>query len=289
MTMASTLIGPAADFIAERIKRGETDPLTSRNYATTLRQLAESFGKRPLRRFGRRAVERFFEAYPDWAVGTRARKFSEINQFADFLERRGHIDRNPCRDMKAPRRPRTVPRTLPRDEVSAILAHTPDMRATVVVLLMVQEVCRRVEVSRLELGDIDLEHQTIRLVGKAHHERVVHLTDQTARAIRAYIRAERITAGPLIRSKIDPTRGLTPRACANIMTSAAYSAGVKVRGGDGVAPHVLRKTGLTDMLRGGAKQRDVQKAAGHANLASLEPYVALVLDGVEQAMGGRDY
>lgn len=289
MKPPSALRGLAADFIAERIKRGENDRATSRNYAITLEQLADTFGQRPIGRFGRRSVERLFEANPSWAPGTRARKFSEVRQFADYLERRGHIRRNPCRDMKAPRRPRTVPKTLPRDEVGAILTCAPDTRARVVILLMVQEVCRRVEVSRLEVGDVDLEHRTIRLVGKAHHERVVHLTDQTAAAIRAYLRETGATAGRLIRSKVDPTAGITPRACANIMTDAAYAAGVKVRGGDGVAPHVLRKTGLTDMLRGGAKQRDVQAAAGHASLSSLEPYVALVLDGVETAMGGRSY
>lgn len=289
MKASSALRGLAAGFIAERIKRGENDPATARNYAITLDQLADTFGGRPVDRFGQRAVERLFEQHPDWSPGTRARKFSEVRQFADYLERRGHIRRNPCRDMKAPRRPRTVPKTLPRDEVGEILAHAPDARARVVILLMIQEVCRRVEVSRLEVGDVDLEHQTIRLVGKAHHERVVHLTAQTAQAIRVYLRETGATAGKLIRSKVDPTAGITPRACANIMTGAAYAAGVKVRGGDGVAPHVLRKTGLTDMLRAGAKQRDVQAAAGHANLSSLEPYVALVLDGVEAAMGGRQY
>lgn len=284
-----TLKGYAADFIVERYKRGENDRATGRNYATTLDQLDTSFGSRPVERFGQRAVERLFETHPDWAPGTRARKFSEVRQFCDYLERRGLIRRNPCRDMKAPRRPRTVPKTLPRIEVGSILDHAPDLRARVVILLMIQEVCRRVEVSRLEVGDVDLEHRTIRLTGKGRNERVVHLTDQTADAIRAYLRATGATAGKLIRSKVDPAAGISPRMCANIMTDAAYSAGVKVRGGDGVAPHVLRKTGLTDMLRGGAKQRDVQAAAGHRNLSSLEPYVALVLDGVETAMAGRTY
>lgn len=279
----------AAEFILERVRRGEIDRPTARNYEVTLRQLATSFGQRALDKFGRRAVERMFEQHPDWSPGTRARKFSEVRQFCEWLERRGHIGRNPCRDMKAPRRPRTVPKTLARDEVGAILAECPDLRAQTVVLLMVQEACRRVEVSRLEVGDIDFEHQTVRLVGKGHNERVVHLTDQTANVLRRYIREEGLTAGALIRSRNDPTQGISPRRCADIMTDAAYAAGVKVRGGDGIAPHVLRKTGLTDMLRNGAKQRDVQQAAGHRNLAALEPYVALVLDGVESAMSGRTY
>lgn len=279
----------AVDFVHERVRRREIDTTTAANYAITLVQLVDSFGGRPLDRFGRRAVERMFEVNSHWSTGTRSRKFSEVSMFADWLERRGHIARNPCRDMTAPKRPRTVPKTLPRDEVGEILAHAADPRARVVILLMVQEACRRVEVSRLEVGDVDMEHRTLRLIGKGKHQRVVHLTDQTAAAIRDYIRAEGISAGPLIRSKVDPTKGVTPRTCADMMTEAAYAAGVKMRGGDGVAPHVLRKTALTDMLRGGAKQRDVQQAAGHRSPNALEPYLALVIDGLPEAMGGRSY
>lgn len=285
-----TLRPLAADFVLERVRRGENDPATTgRNYTVTLGQLAESFGRRPLDRFGQRAVERLFEDHPGWQPGTRARKFSEVRQFCEWLERRGHISRDPTRDMRAPKRPRTVPRPLPAEDVSAILAAAEDERARLVILLMVQEGARRVEVSRLERGDVDVPNRTVRLVGKRRDERIVHLTDQTLGALRAYLAVNPVAAGPLIRSKTDPTAGVTPRTCADMMTRAAYAAAVKRRGGDGVAPHALRKTALTDMLRMGAKPRDVQQAAGHRNLNALEPYVALVLDGVEAAMTGRTY
>lgn len=54
-------------------------------------------------------------------------------------------------------------------------------------------------------------------------------------------------------------------------------------------PHALRHTAATDMLRGGAHVRDVQRALGHVELSSTQRYLPWLVGDLREAMGGRQY
>lgn len=276
-------------YVDERLARREIAEITARNLRQWLRSFAKVCGNRPVRQLSKRDVERWLEANPQWAPACRRTRLGGIRMFGDWLVERRYLNRNPATGIKPPPMPRTVPRALTVDQVAEILAHAPDPRARLVVLLGAQQGLRRAEIAGLEVGHLDWRNGTMIVTGKGGHERVLPITAETREAIRSYLAVHPATRGPLIRSKIDPNVGITPRAVANIMTSAAYAAGVKLRGLDGVAMHALRHTAASDMLRNGAHVRDVQQALGHAHLKTTEIYMPLLVGDLEQAMGGRRY
>lgn len=154
---------------------------------------------------------------------------------------------------------------------------------------MVQEGLRRIEVTRLEIGDIDLIGRTIRVTGKGDHERLLPLTREAEEAIRDYLRQYPATTGPLIRSFHNPTLGVRPNTVSGMVHTAMLMAGVKQASYDGVTPHALRHSCATDMLRAGAHVRDVQRALGHQTLATTETYMPLLVNELRDAMEGRRY
>jgi site-specific recombinase XerD len=58
---------------------------------------------------------------------------------------------------------------------------------------------------------------------------------------------------------------------------------------DGITAHCNRHTMASGMLLNGAHLRDLRAALGHAELATTQKYIPLVVDGLERAMAGRSY
>lgn len=276
-------------YLRERVRRRELSPLTARNHYTALKQFADLYGRRPVANLSRRDVERWLEHYGHLAAGTRRNRFSMLRCWFDWLADRGHIKRSPVYGMKAPRKPRSVPRALSYESVQAALAAAPDQRGRMICVLMVQQGLRAMEVAGLEVGDLDLRERTMRVVGKGGHERILPITNETMVEMLRYLGMFPANGGPLIRSYKFPTQALRPATVGDLCRAMLYEAGVKHRPRDGVNGHAFRHTALTDMLRNGAHVRDVQAAAGHVSLATTETYLPLLVSTLEGAMEGRTY
>lgn len=283
------LVDLVSPYLRERVRRQEITPLTARNHNTVLRQFAALYGRRPIANLSRRDVERWLETYGYLAAGTRRSRFSMLRCWFDWMVDRGYIKRSPCYGMKAPRKPRSVPRALPYESIQAALAAAPDQRGRLIAVLMVQQGLRAMEVAGLQFGDLDLRERTMRVVGKGGHERVLPITNETMVELHRYLGQFPANGGPLIRSYQYPTRPLVPLTVGSIMRRMLYDAGVKQRPRDGISGHAFRHTALTDMLRHGAHVRDVQAAAGHGSLSTTETYLPLLVSTLEVAMEGRSY
>ena len=181
-----------------------------------------------------------------------------------------------------------VPRNLSPEDVLAILAVCDD-RERVVTILMLQLGLRRGEVARLRVEDVDTTNRVVLVRGKGEHERVLPVPAQAAAELRRWLGGQRITSGPVIRSRTCPARGVRPETIGDMLGKVMYRAGVKACGWDRVSGHSLRHTSVADMLRHGAHVRDVQRIAGHASIVTTERYMPLVVDTLEAAVGGRSY
>lgn len=212
-----------------------------------------------------------------------------MKSFCQWLVRRRHIRVDPTTEIPVIRVPRRLPRGLPPEKVAKLLSTAPDTRGVLMCLLMVQEGLRCSEVGGLQIGDIDFNERTARVLGKGQHERFLPLSEETWRALEAYLREHPATSGPLVRSYRVEWRGLRGDTISGLVSEWMSRAGIKGHPRDGVSAHSLRHTSATDMLRAGAHLRDVQHALGHAHLATTETYLPLVVHDLREAMGGRQY
>lgn len=276
-------------YLQQRIRRGELNRKTARNSRYTLHGFAASYGHRPVGRLSSRDVQRWMEDLDGLAPGSRRHKFTVVRAFCRWLVQHGSVRRDPCVDLRAPKEPRRLPRALKTDVVARVLDACPDDRGRLIVLLMVQEGLRCVEVAGLQIGDLDMTDRVMRVVGKGGHERILPITSEVADALRAHLGTQGWDAGPVIQSRNDPGRPLTPGTISTLVGRWCRDAGVKQLPRDGISAHAFRHTAATDMLRGGAHVRDVQHGLGHKHLATTEIYLPYVVHGLEKAMGGRQY
>lgn len=277
------------EYVAGRMRRGELVKSTAAGYWSSLAVLAEVHGNRPTAQFGKATVERWLETRDGMMPSTRRTQWSYVSNFADFLVERRIIKTNPCRSMRAPRRPRTVPRAIDGDAVAKLLATVPDARAAAIVWLEVGLGLRRIEVHRARVEDWSRRDKTIRVVGKGGHERYIPMTVEAAHALDRYLTEHPATVGPLIRSYTSG-RALSTSMLSHSMAEWMLAAGVKLAPGDGVSGHALRHTAASDVLDTCGDLRVVQELLGHAHLSSTAVYLRRSrLGELRDAMEGRRY
>lgn len=287
--MGQTVGQLIAPFVRDRQAAGIYNRKSARNARGNLHRFSVFVGKRRVGNIGPIHIEQWIGSLEQLAPATRRAYLSTVKQFFVWAVRHKHCRRNPCAEILGPKQPRSVPRALPAQSIARVIDACPDARGRLIVTLMVQQGLRCVEVSRLTMGDLDWNHDTMRIVGKGHHERVLPVMAETRQAIDAYLDEHPASAGPLIRSYMQPHRALTADSISRIVSGWMWEAGIKRRARDGVSAHAGRHTCATDMLRGGAHLRDVQAALGHAHLKTTEIYLPLLVNGLHEAMGGRNY
>lgn len=226
-------------------------------------------------------VEAFLRSLQEAGLGTatQAQYGAALRALYRFLALVGSVQADPTENLPLPRHRRTLPQVLSVAEVERLLQQ-PDVgtptglrdRAILEVLyscgLRVSELCA------LRLGDLLVEQELVRVVGKGAKERLVPIGKPALRWVEQYCRQAR----PLLMRR--PTdilflslRGtrLSRMAVWKIVSHAARQAGIERT----VHPHVLRHSFATHLLEGGADLRAVQEMLGHAHITTTQIYVHL--------------
>jgi integrase/recombinase XerC len=146
------------------------------------------------------------------------------------------------------------------------------LRDTAIMELLYAAGIRVGELCGLDVGDLDEERRTVRVLGKRSKERVVPVGIPAARAVRTWLHEGR---GPLLsersgRALFLGARGgrIDPRTARRVVHERIAAAGSVPDTG----PHGLRHTAATHLLEGGADLRSVQEILGHASLATTQIY-----------------
>jgi integrase/recombinase XerC len=214
---------------------------------------------------------------------TLARKLSAARSFFSFLHREELLEANPGRAVRSPKLERRLPDWLSRDDVDATF-DIADIRAAEGAFKGVRDLAmlellygagiRRSELHGLDLGDLDLIGEQVRVKGKGRKERFVPIGRSALLALRRYaLRRDEIVArmpdGDRQAVFInDRGRRLSVRQIQNIVRTATAAA----TGTDGVSTHALRHTFATHLLDAGADLMAVKELLGHASLSTTRIY-----------------
>lgn len=215
------------------------------------------------------------------ARATLARRTAAIRSFFAWAVEAGVVTQDPSLRLVAPKRGRTLPTvaTAPAvaemlDSIAAIAvgdAPVP-LRDHAMLELLYGAGIRVSELCGLDLGDIDLDRGTARVLGKGAKERVVPFGAPAGRAIDAYLTRGRpeLAADDSTTAVFLGARGgrISPRAVYSVVSHRlAPTLGV-----EHVGPHALRHSAATHLLDGGADLRSVQEILGHASLGTTQIY-----------------
>ncbi|HWX96793.1 MAG TPA: site-specific tyrosine recombinase XerD [Solirubrobacteraceae bacterium] len=225
---------------------------------------------------------------PPVAAATLARKVAALRSFYRHLRREGRLEHDPTADLRGPRKTRTLPRVLTRDEVTRLLgeprgADPRALRDRALLELMYACGLRASEAIGLELADVDLDEGVLCARGKGAKERLVPIGRQAVGALRAYCRHGRpLLLGARAETRLFVNRRgtrLTRQGLYKIVQGHARRAGLQEK----MSPHTLRHTFATHLLAGGCDLRSLQEMLGHADLATTQVYTHLSAERLKDA------
>jgi integrase/recombinase XerC len=214
---------------------------------------------------------------------TIGRKLSAIRGFFRFLHLEGRVPTNPARAIRAPKREKRLPGHMTVPEVDALfrlaearaaentLAGTRDL---VVMELLYGSGIRLSELHGLDLIDLDLRQNQVKVRGKGRKERIVPVTERAAEAIRRHEprRREALSADAtgerealLLNSRGGRlSRRSIQRVVRGLLEKAASAEGLSV--------HSLRHSFATHLLDAGADLMAVKELLGHVSLSTTQIY-----------------
>lgn len=175
------------------------------------------------------------------------RSYSYLNQAVSairFLYRRVLKAPGEVGELPRPKRSRTLPSVLNRDEVRRLIDQLGNPKHRAVVVLLYSAGLRVSEVLRLKVKDIDGERRQIHVRGaKGRKDRYVMLSDVALDELRRYWRYER-PDGWLFPGE-RKGRHLHARSVQRLVARAARRAGIRKR----VTPHTLRQGRACEVRR----------------------------------------
>ena len=218
-----------------------------------------------------------------FARRTIARKLSAVRSFFRFLHREELLDVNPTRALRSPKLERTLPTWITRAQVEKLFA-SAESRAAAGGFRAARDLAileafygtgmRLSELQSLNLTDLDLVGDQVKVRGKGRKERIVPLGTAAARALRRYElrRSEVLGKTPASDRKAVflSERGgrITTRQLQNIVRRELQ----KIAEDAGLSVHSLRHSFATHLLDAGADLMAVKELLGHASLSTTRIY-----------------
>ncbi|WP_049629228.1 site-specific tyrosine recombinase XerD [Cellvibrio sp. pealriver] len=208
---------------------------------------------------------------------TSARFLSCVRGFYRYLLREGRISESPVALVENPKLSRSLPKSLSEFDVEALLA-APDLSDPLGLrdrtMLEVLYACglRVSELVELNMPQINLRQNVIRVVGKGSKERLIPMGEEAAAWLARYLREAR----PVLLNNL-PDEVVFPSNRGQPMTRQTFwyrikhwamVAGIKKQ----LSPHTLRHAFATHLLNHGADLRVVQLLLGHSDLSTTQIY-----------------
>jgi integrase/recombinase XerD len=208
--------------------------------------------------------------------------------FCRYLHEQDYLLHDPGARLKLPKLPRRLPRSILSEADTRRLLSAPDMRTSrgyrnrVVLEILYDTAMRRLELSRLELVDLDLNTGFVYIrCGKGGKDRVVPMSERVCDLCRNYILGVRsdFIQGPDSGHLILNWHGtrMNPNGIWAVVKRCAKLADLDSH----VTTHTLRHSCATHMLRAGAPIRHIQEMLGHESLDSTQIYTRVTINDLK--------
>jgi integrase/recombinase XerC len=212
-----------------------------------------------------------------------ARKLSSVRALFRFLHVEELVELNPAKSVRSPKRERTLPAFLSRDQIEQLFRAAEaraleggflGVRNHAIVELFYSTGMRVSELQQLDVLDLDLVSERVRVRGKGRKERVVPVGRLAVTAFRRYEpRREEVVAradrGDRRAAFVGQTgRRLSVRQIQKIVTGFLDRIGEDA----GLSTHSLRHSFATHLVDAGADLVAVKELLGHASLSTTQVY-----------------
>ncbi|MDX1586493.1 MAG: tyrosine recombinase XerC [Balneolaceae bacterium] len=216
----------------------------------------------------------------EYAKSSIARKVAALRSFFKYAFRRGIIERNPAHLLIVPKKNKSLPVTATPEDLNRMMeqaeGNNPRSRQDRAILeLFYSTGIRLSEMVGLNTGDVNLELNQIKVLGKGSKQRIVPVGAQALDALSNHLNSR----SELFGSKTDDDarkalflaasgQRIYPRAVQRLVKDYLMKTSEVTQ----KSPHVLRHSFATHLLDKGADIRVIKELLGHANLAATQVY-----------------
>ena len=278
------LIDSTAGYLDELAQQRRQSPHTVSNYRRDLQVLCRLIEATPgLNSFAavqELHIRRFVAQLHGQGFSGRslARMLSAWRGFYCWLGTRGELSHNPAAMVRAPKRPRTLPKVLSPDEANRLLdragEEAVDIRDQAMFELFYSSGLRLAELASLDVSALaDIAAGEVRVLGKRNKPRLVPVGQAARKALVAWSdrRAELAADDEPALFVGQRGRRISPRVIETQLQRRALQQGLPTT----VHPHMLRHSFASHLLQSSGDLRAVQEMLGHASIASTQVYTHL--------------
>lgn len=226
------------------------------------------------------------------APATLQRRSGSARVFFAWARREGLMGADPAAQLKSPKVPRRLPRTLTQREAEEFFgaaisraaeeAGPGGVRDRAMLEVLYGSGLRVSELCALDLGDIDRSTRTVRALGKGNKQRTVPMGGPAVGAVDAWLAVRGQWVQPASGNAIFLGRRgarIDPRVVRRVVHEALRA----VPEAPDFGPHGLRHAMATHLLEGGADLRSVQEMLGHASVATTQIYTHVTSERLREA------
>ena len=208
------------------------------------------------------------------------RKIACLKSYFHFLERDGRLSSSPMDMISSAKEGRLLPKVLNRSDVQQLLSYAHSQsdgskdwkayRNTAILELFYATGMRLVELTGLNLSDLNFDDYSIRVTGKGNKQRIVFMNQVSVDALHSYLHVRPATRDSAVFLNRFYNR-LSRRAIEIIFEKLKEEAGVF----KDASPHTMRHSFATHMLEGGADLVTIKELLGHSSLSTTQIYTNL--------------
>ena len=211
------------------------------------------------------------------APASISRIISSIRTYYRFLSSENILDENPVLLINNPKLPKKLPDVLSEKEISLIINAIQEssqfyQRDKAIIELLYSCGIRVTELCNLEMSNLFIDEDLIRVMGKGNKERLLPLGLRSKKYLDDYIKHSRNSHIKKSGSSfvfVSRNGNQLTRAMINIILNKwTQVSGLK----KSVSPHKLRHSFATHLLEGGADLRFVQALLGHSDISTTQIY-----------------
>jgi integrase/recombinase XerC len=289
MSLPSAVTAPreVSEYLAHLEKERDLSPHTVKAYARDLDAFCDfcnrHYGEWRWTTVDRLGLRGFLGELQRRGLSKRsaARALSAVRSLYRFLQEHHGIPSNITRAAKVPKMEKRLPTYMDRSQTETLFAWAESRaggdepgptRDLAMLELFYSTGIRLSELSGMNVEDLDLLADQVKVRGKGRKERIVPLGSRAVLALRRYLQHRELLMSQVRgdrRAVFLSNRGkrLAPRSIQRIMHGMFDAIA-----GDGLRVHSLRHTFATHMLDAGADLRAVQELLGHASLSTTQVY-----------------
>ena len=225
----------------------------------------------------------------DQARATIRLHFAALRTFFRFLCERHGLKVNPLKEVQLPKLEKKLPIVLTTAHIDELLsapfrvekqAQAPvwmPARDAAILELFYSSGLRLAELVGLNVGDVDLYSESVRVLGKGRKERLIPVGKPALDAIQRYRQEAGVHSGPLFLSKV--RKRIAPLNVGLVLRRYLPHTSIPMK----ISPHKLRHSFATHLLDAGADLRSVQALLGHSSLSTTQIYTHVTVERLKKA------